>query len=521
MALGATGLAADAFSVANDVPTMLFVILSGGVLDAVLVPQIVRAFKQRNSNDHLNKLLTLTGSVMLGVSFILVLLTAPIVHLLAGSQWSHEQLSLAVAFGVFCMPQVFFYGLYSLLGQVLIAKEKFAAYMWAPIVNNVISCIGLGSFILMYGRAREVVGGVLPAGSVNDLSTWSSGKILLVAGTATLGIVAQSVILMFVIHKSGLNFKLKFGVHNIGLRKTSNIAIWSFAYVLVGQLVSILAFKVASSAPAQAERITGVAGNAAYTQTLAIYILPHALITVSIATALYAKLAKAAVNKDLVAVKNNLSYGMRMTAVFTVFMAFVFVAIPVPIVKIVIPSVLPDDCMAMAVVLSAIAFKLVPMAALMLIQRTFFAFEDAKSVFLFSLPDVLVQTSVILLVMRFLPADYWVAGIAFSGVLSYTVATLVNFYALGKHMVYKDGKRIFRLFVRVGLAGGISFVVGKFITYPLHITSDISWGHAVFVACVVCGAMVAVYYLLLRLFRVTEVNDLLRPVLSKLKLTRS
>ena len=41
-------------------------------------------------------------------------------------------------------PQVFFYGLYTLLGQVLNARGQFAAYMWAPALANLVAIAGPG-----------------------------------------------------------------------------------------------------------------------------------------------------------------------------------------------------------------------------------------------------------------------------------------------------------------------------------------------------------------------------------------
>ena len=47
VAIGVTiGGAADAFDVANKIPNNLYMLLAGGVLNAVLVPQIVRAAEQ-------------------------------------------------------------------------------------------------------------------------------------------------------------------------------------------------------------------------------------------------------------------------------------------------------------------------------------------------------------------------------------------------------------------------------------------------------------------------------------------
>ena len=40
------GLHADVFNIANTVPNMLYILLAGGVFNAVLVPQLVRAMRQ-------------------------------------------------------------------------------------------------------------------------------------------------------------------------------------------------------------------------------------------------------------------------------------------------------------------------------------------------------------------------------------------------------------------------------------------------------------------------------------------
>jgi putative peptidoglycan lipid II flippase len=65
--------------------------------------------------------------------------------------WSSDQLALATAFAYWCLPQLFFYGLYSLLGEVLNARSKFGPYMWAPVLNNIVAIIGMGAFIWQFG----------------------------------------------------------------------------------------------------------------------------------------------------------------------------------------------------------------------------------------------------------------------------------------------------------------------------------------------------------------------------------
>ena len=59
-ALG-VGLHADVFNIANTVPNMLYILLAGGVVNAVLVPQLVRAMKNDpdGGEAYTNRIITL------------------------------------------------------------------------------------------------------------------------------------------------------------------------------------------------------------------------------------------------------------------------------------------------------------------------------------------------------------------------------------------------------------------------------------------------------------------------------
>src|SRR5690625_7739269 len=90
---------------------------------------------------------------------------------LYNDNWTPELTALAVAFGFWCIPQLFFYGLYTLLGQVLNARSIFGPFMWAPVINNVISIAGFGAFIAIFGR--------YDAATAHDLTSWTGAKIAL------------------------------------------------------------------------------------------------------------------------------------------------------------------------------------------------------------------------------------------------------------------------------------------------------------------------------------------------------
>ena len=71
------------------------------------------------------------------------------------SRFTDEQFALAIALAYWCIPQLFFYGLYALVGETLNARRVFGPYTWAPIVNNVVSIAGFLVFIALFGRGAQ------------------------------------------------------------------------------------------------------------------------------------------------------------------------------------------------------------------------------------------------------------------------------------------------------------------------------------------------------------------------------
>src|SRR5690625_7449548 len=114
---------------------------------------------------------------------------------LYNDNWTPELTALAVAFGFWCIPQLFFYGLYTLLGQVLNARSIFGPFMWAPVASNVTSIAGFSAFIAIFGR--------YDAETAHDISSWTGAKIALLGGSATLGIAAQALVLIWPLWRSG------------------------------------------------------------------------------------------------------------------------------------------------------------------------------------------------------------------------------------------------------------------------------------------------------------------------------
>ncbi|WP_307844068.1 murein biosynthesis integral membrane protein MurJ [Sanguibacter suaedae] len=508
--IGATGSIADAFDIANKVPNILFAIIAGGVLNAVIVPQVMRAYRSPNSQEYLDKLLTLSGTALLLLTAVCTLGASVTVGIYIDESWSAAQVSLAVAFGFWCIPQLFFYGLYTLLGQVLNARSQFGPFMWAPALNNVVSIIGFSAFLLVYGGS-----------AVNgDLGDWSTGKVTLLGAVATLGVVSQALVLIIPLWRSGFRWHLRYGVRGVGLRSVGRVGAWTFAAVLLDQLAVWVTTKIATAAPvtARADGYDGlaVAGNGAYTQALMVYLLPHSLVTVSIATALFTGMSAAAARGDVETIRATVSRGLRVIAVFTVFATSVLVVLSQPAMKLLVPTLPAEDVVVVGRVMLAMALGLVPLGAMVLMKWVYFAFEDGRTVFLIQIPVTIVLMAGAWVGSLTLPAQWWVVGIAAAMSLSNLVAVLLRVGGMVKRLDGLDLSRILRLHVQLVIAAAVAGGIGWFVLKVWEFEPGDSWFTALGVTALVGTTMTAVYVLALRLMGVEELTGLAEPVMKKL-----
>ena len=149
---------ADMFTLANTVPNSMYILLAGGVLNTVLVPQIVRAVKKDadRGEAYTNRIMTLGLMALFVITLVLTLAAPAIIALYSAGGWKDPsvaaQYQSMVALAYYCMPQVFFYGAFVLAGQVLNSRDRFGPMMWAPIANNVVSIGVLLLFLVIFGQ---------------------------------------------------------------------------------------------------------------------------------------------------------------------------------------------------------------------------------------------------------------------------------------------------------------------------------------------------------------------------------
>ena len=498
----------DVFALANQLPNNIYAIIAGGLLSAILVPQIVRAEKHADGGQlYINRLITL-GIVAFLVIAVLATLLAPAIFDLysqqssgSGRGVSESERELGILFAYWCLPQIFFYAIYSLIGEVFNARKLFGPFTWAPVINNVVAIAGLLAFIAIYGSYP----------SLESAGQWDATSIALVAGTATLGVVAQSAFLLFFWRKAGLRYRPDFRWRGVGLGSAGKAAAWTFAMITVTQVGGIIQNNVATLASGAGASVSVLR------YAWLIFMLPHSIAAVSIATAYFTRMSASARDGRMDAVRSDLSASLRSIGLVLVFSTVGLIVLAIPFSRLFSDNL--SATMDMAPVLAVYLLGLIQFSVLFVLQRTFYALEDTRTPFLYTV----LQTA--LFVIGALAVSLWpvsIIGVGIAGVTSAagTVQLIVAAILLRRRLGSLDAKRVTRQYsvfllatIPAALLGtGFLMLLGGFVT-ETKLTAAITM--------VLVGAVMGIVYLgTLFVVKNPELRAIIAPVLARLRRSR-
>ena len=504
--IGVVGSAgADAFAVANALPNTVYVIVAGGVLSAVLVPQIVRAGAHADGGSgYINKLLTVALVILAGAT-ILATALAPLLTLVYGATLPQATLDLAIAFAWWCLPQIFFYGLYTLLGEVLNARRSFGPFTWVPVLNNIVAIAGLLVFAWAFG--------VDPDGA-RAADEWTPGMIAVLAGTATLGIAVQALVLFWFWRRIGLRYRPDFAWRGVGLGTAGRMAGWTFGMLLLTTLAGIVQTLVLGTASGENASI------AAVDYAWLIFMLPHSVITVSIATAYFTRMSEHAAADDLDRVRADLSGAIRGITLIINLAAAVLLVIAYPFAAVFETASFADTA-ALGNVVIAFTLGLVPFSTLFVVQRTFYALGDTRTPFRFTLFQVIVFIAGALACLA-LPKDVLAAGIALTTTIACIAQLVLAAWLLRRRLHTLDAARVGRGFGRSFLALVLPVAAGIGLLVLLGGTTEGGFAVSGILGSVVSMAtigsvMAVLYFAGLWLLRSPELRGFAEPLVSRLR----
>ncbi|WP_235735744.1 murein biosynthesis integral membrane protein MurJ [Nocardioides alcanivorans] len=514
-------LHADLFNIANTIPNMLYILLAGGIFNAVLVPQLVRAMKNDpdGGNAYIDRIITLAAVFLGFVTVALVIFAPAVMSIFLDASFDDpalaEQRQSLIDFARFCLPQVFFYGMFVLLGQVLNSRGSFGPMMWAPIANNVLSVGVLVAYLVLHGKADDVCG------------PYTTSQELLLGIGSTLGIVAQLLILIPYLRSAGVRYRPRFDWRGTGLGRTFHLGLWTVLFVIVNQIAYTVVVRLASSgtASAAAGACGGVGaadtgtGYTVYSSAFLLIMVPHAIVTVSLATAVLPTLSRFAADDKRRDLGRTLASTMRTALTLVIPFAVLLPLIAGDLGNIVwgwgaAADLVDNYTPSLALFAPGLLFFTVHYFML----RGFYALERTRTVFFIQCAVSATNIALAFLLVGRTDAAFTSPALvlAYSG--AYLLGAFLSYVVLRRALGSLDTHTTLRFVVRTVIAALIAAVAARGVWELIVAVLGEDHGKVVSLLLLggACVADVVVFLVLARFMHIREANELVAVVARRI-----
>jgi putative peptidoglycan lipid II flippase len=471
----------DTYTLANTTPNIVYELLLGGVLSATLVPVFVH-HTEEDDDDGTSAVITVASAALLAITVIGILAAPAIVRIYTVTAEGHvagEQREVATSLLRLFMPQMFFYGLTAMATALLNARRRFAAPAFAPVLNNIVVIAAL--------LALPHVAGHTPR--LSDIGD-DTGLLLLLGLGTTAGIVLMTLVLVPAVRGSGFRFRPNFDVRNPAVREVGAMSGWTLGYVLVNQISLLIVLLLANRQ---------VGGVSTYTAAYVFFLLPHALVAVSLMTTIVPELASAFKASDTERYRERFSLGIRLMALIILPAATGYVVLAQPIVHALLKygAATGGSAHLIGSNLAMFGLGLLGYSVYLYTLRGFYALRDTRTPFFLNV----VENSINVVLALILEPAFGVPGLAFAYALAYTVAAVLALWALRRRVGSLEAGRTLRTMVRIGvaclaMAGAVAALI-RVVGGPYVVQT----GYGILVGVAVFGAAVL-------LLRVDEVATL-------------
>lgn len=528
-ALG-TALHADVFNIANTIPNMLYILLAGGIFNAVLVPQLVRAMQNDadGGQGYTNRIITLAAVFLIAVTAIMVV-AAPIVMriILDPAYFSDPGMAAhresVIMLARYCLPQVFFYGMFVLLSQVLNARGSFGPMMWAPIANNVISIGVLASYLWLFSAAVDpCVESVTGVASHNTtMGAFSSSQELLLGLGSTFGIVVQFLVLLPYLRKTGFTYRPQWDFRGSGLGHTLRLGSWTVAFVIVNQIAYTVVIKIASAGTTTTSMCSGDGAGTGYTiysNAFLLVMVPHAVITVSLATAMLPQLSRLAATANLSGLADAVTTTIRTTYALVLPLAALLPLVAFDLANLIWGyGAAKRSFTDFVPTLMLFSVGLVFFTCHYLLLRAYYALEQTKEVFWIQCGVAATNIVAAIVLTRGAPAAETAPRLVVAYTAAYMVGAATSWFFLSRQLGGLWDAQLTRFAVRLGLAVSLTVGAGALLRWGISHLWVVETKLAILAHLVaVGGGSILIYMGLAWLLRLSEVTQILHLMVGRL-----
>jgi putative peptidoglycan lipid II flippase len=305
----------DTYVAANNVPNIVYEVVAGGALTALVVPMLaggIAVGDRAQVRATASALLGWALLVLTPLAVLVAVLAEPIARFLLGGG-DEQQVAVAARFLLVFAPQVVLYGIGIVLTGVLQAHRRFAGPALAPLLSSVVV---VGAYLLFagIGGSREVAGLSTPA------------ELVLSVGT-TLGVVALSLSLFVPLRRLRLHLRPSLTFPVGAAPRVRRLALAGVLTLAGQQLLAIVAIRLANAGAPDGTQVVYVAG-------LTLFLVPWAALAVPLATSAYPGLSERADAGDEAGYTRSLAPAVVLTVAASATAAAVLVATAAPVARV-------------------------------------------------------------------------------------------------------------------------------------------------------------------------------------------
>lgn len=512
---------ADTYALGNSLPNIIYILVIGGALNAIFIPQLVRHMRTDadGGDGYADRLITLVGLILVAATVLAIVCAPWIVEIYTTSNFTEEQLSLATAFARFCLPQIVFYGLYTMFSQVLNSRMHFGAPMFAPIVNNIV-------------MIATALGFIFVAGTTATTSTITPGQVMWLGIGTTLGVAAQAAVLVPVLIRVGYKWRPRFDFRGHGLGKAGSLAGWTIGLVLVNQVGFLVISRLATQANFLAEQTGGVPqGLATYQRAFLVFMLPHSVITISLVTALFPRMSKSAAVGALREVAHDVAEGIRLIAALLLPCVMFLVAFGPMLGTVFFGFGANRGAPATytGLVVSVFALGMLPFGIFYILLRGWYAVEDTRTPFYLTVVYNLIAMPLTFLLFSVAPSELAVCALALAYGLAYWITISIAWVWLSRRLGGLETGLTVRTLVRMSIAAIVAAALGLAAVVLWAVAVGNATGGDIYnqltasqltsLFVLIAGGLVTVvaYLGLSHLLRISEVQSVISSLVGKVR----
>jgi putative peptidoglycan lipid II flippase len=429
---GATG-STDAFFIAYRIPNLFRELFAEGSMSAAFIPVFTETLTKEGREDAkklASQVLAFLMSAVAVICFLGMLLAPYVVSVIApGFIKSPEKFALTVKLTRIMFPFLFFISLAALAKGVLNSLKSFFVPALAPIFLNL-----------------AIITSALFFASKFDVPLIAIGLAVSVGGALQVAIQIPD------LKKRGFLVMPLFSFVHPGLKKIFRLLIPAIVGMGVAQINIFISTIFVSY-------LSGGAATYLYYAMRFVH-LPIGIFGVAMATAVLPALSEHAARKDNDALRDTFSFSLRLLFFITLPAMAGLIVLGEPIIQVLLQRG-EFDAHAAAETAYALIFYSSGLWAFVgtrIVASTFYSMQDTKTPVKIAVLSVL--TNIIFSFILMGPLRH--GGLAFANAIASAVNFIVLFYLLRKRLVTVDGRKIFRSFIKTGIASAVMGFAGLY-----------------------------------------------------------